>query len=54
MVSTSMEGKRIGYPNSMYQSLVMRDSPFHASETSVLVPPMSKPIEFGKPQRFPM
>src|SRR5699024_6824798 len=50
MVNTSILGKPMGYPYSIYQSFVTRNSPSYINEISALVPPMSNPIALLNPQ----
>ena len=48
-----MLGKQIGWPYSMNHSRVTDSLPSNTSATSVLVPPMSKPIALSKPHSVP-
>lgn len=49
IVSTSIDGKMIGWPNSTDHSLVIRSEPPCTSDRSVLVPPMSRPMASAYP-----
>src|SRR5690606_33101350 len=49
MVSTSMDGKQIGCPQSTSHLSVTLSWPFSASEMSAEVPPMSRPMELSYP-----
>ena len=52
-VMMSTAGNMIGWPHSTSQAWVVRTSPSRVTETSVLVPPMSNPMTFGKPAMDP-